>query len=159
MELPATFTVHRFMEILFVWRKLLEVGTAAIKPIFACLFNFAGFGLLITSQQIAQKAGGLVSKKTAQAFFSRVCLSHRESPFTAFSFWNVEHLVFGATVAPANAMRVTGIAHTGGAVYSNKLTSPAPRRMICGVSSIRDTTLDGSPETGLPSMTASTCLP
>ncbi len=42
------------------------------------------------------------------------------------------------------------------ACYSNKLTSPAPRRMISGVSSMREMTLEGSPDTVLPSMTAST---
>lgn len=40
--------------------------------------------------------------------------------------------------------------------YSKRLTSPAPRRMICGLSPISATMLDGSPETGLPSITKST---
>lgn len=43
--------------------------------------------------------------------------------------------------------------------YSNRLTSPAPRRMISGVSPMREMTLEGSPEGVLPSTTAFTCPP
>jgi hypothetical protein len=43
--------------------------------------------------------------------------------------------------------------------YSKMLTSPLPRRMTSGESLMREMTLEGWPETALPSMTTSTCLP
>jgi hypothetical protein len=55
MELPATFTVHRFMEILFVWRKLLEVGTAAINPTLGDFGNFDGVGQVISNTRDRRK--------------------------------------------------------------------------------------------------------
>jgi hypothetical protein len=41
----------------------------------------------------------------------------------------------------------------------NRLTSPNPSRMISGTSSSRETTLEGIPATGPPSMTASSRAP